>query len=378
MQENFEEESVIDYLQLLETIQDFRSSQNVEYPLSEVLFLILCAQLSDFGSLRDYELFFKAKQDFLRKFYPYKNGCPSISTMARVLWHVKPSHLEDLINQVATQKRQKILGESEEKGVLPLDGKVYKGVPRVNGQLLSTVSLYSQKDRLVIGQKTVEASGGELAVALELLETLDIKGQIITGDSAFCYQVATQCALKNKADFIFQVKGNQPTLKDFIEQRFKLFLGEPFITQDRLFTRKIYVLRDLESCEIPQKFKAKSLIKIEVYNKKKKHNDTFYYISSLEESASQMANYIRSHWCIENDLHWFLDVVFKEDSRVIFNRNFALNEGVLRRMALAAIKKTQSFAAAKLNKKHVAAKSLRKLFMGDDELFQKAIYFCFY
>ncbi len=90
-----------------------------------------------------------------------------------------------------------------------------------------------------------------------------------------------------------------------------------------------------------------------------------------------MARYIRSHWCIENDLHWFLDVVFKEDARVIWDRNFATNESIVRRLALSAIKKVQALAAAKLNKKHVAAKSLRKILMADEDLFQQAIYAAF-
>jgi predicted transposase YbfD/YdcC len=109
------------------------------------------------------------------------------------------------------------------------------------------------------------------------------------------------------------------------------------------------------------------------YNKRKNTEESRYFISSLTTSAVKMAGYIKSHWGIENDLHWYLDVVFKEDARIIWNKNFAKNEGIVRRLALHSVKKIQSLAAIKLNLKHVAAKNLRKILMGDDELFERAI-----
>jgi predicted transposase YbfD/YdcC len=370
-----QEEILSSYTEFFNSIKDFRKEKRVLYPLSEILFLILCAQLADFESLRDYELFFKVKQDFLRRFYPYKNGCPSISTIFRVLSVCNPKFFEGLIMEIANNKRSH--GQVG-KSVVAVDGKTHKGTPSLNGHLLHTVSLYSEADRLVFGQKTTETKGGEIAIAMTLFDMIPLSGQIITGDSAFCYQPVIESIIKNKADFIIQVKMNQPTLFAFIEQKFQTTTSESLTTDDRYSTKKVSVLIDFEKCQQQAKWlHVESLVKIESYNKKGKNTKVFYYISSLKESPATMARYIRSHWCIENDLHWFLDVVFKEDARVIWDRNFATNESIVRRLALSAIKKVQALAAAKLNKKHVAAKSLRKILMADEDLFQQAIYAAF-
>lgn len=369
------EEDLLTYVDFFASIKDFRDKKRTLYPLPEVLFLIFCAQLANFDSLRDYKLFFEIKKDFLRKFYPYKNGCPSINTILRILSICKPSFFEDLITEIANRQRNKT---SVEKSIVAVDGKTHRGTPDPDGHLLHTVSLYSDADRLILGQTATETKGGEIAAALKLFEKIDISDQIITGDSAFCYHSIVCSVIKNKADYILQVKKNQPNLFSFIENKFNNNQSVVSETEDRYSKKKIHVMYDVNQYKELEKWQnIKSLVKIESRSKRTDRTENFYYVSSVTDAASKIATYIRAHWSIENDLHWFLDVVFKEDSRVILEKNFATNEGIVRRLALSGLKKIQALAVTKLNMKHVAIKSLRKLLMADDELFEEAIYAVF-
>ena len=258
------------------------------------------------------------------------------------------------------------------KGVIAIDGKVLKhSFDKANDQsALYMVSAFASATGLVLAQEKVDEKSNEITAVPQLLEVLAIKGAIVTIDAMGCQKAIAQQISEQKGDYVLALKGNQGTLHKDLE----LFLEAEsnkanessavtdfFETVDkghgRIEVRKCYVTGQLDWLE--QKPQWQGLQSAAMIESARTINgetsvERRYYISSLPANAELISRAIRSHWGIENQVHWVLDVTFGEDDSRVRTGNAAENMSIVRHIALNMLR------SAKKKTKNVSIKGLRK------------------
>lgn len=327
----------------LEGLEDFRINRHKLYPLEEILFLCVVScicglyefeQIVDFGEMRI---------SWLRQYYSYKNGIPSHDTINRVLKHIDPKSF----NEVLMSWVKSIMPKMTSKQI-DIDGKAICGTaPKIKDckKLLHQVSAWSGEMSLVLAQKEVVGKGQEIEGILELLMLLDIENDTITIDAIGCQSQIVDAITEKKGHYVIAVKSNQRALYEEIENAFsKITLTDTFTQLDgeggRVTTRRCSVIHHLDTF-IPEAHRfaqSQTVIQIETerFDKKtqKTSRDKRYYISDLNQNAQHFNMVIRQHWSIENNLHWYLDVVLNEDNDRKRTKNLATNFALIRKMSL--------------------------------------------
>ena len=227
------------------------------------------------------------------------------------------------------------------------------------------VSAWADKSNLVLGQIRVNEKSNEITAIPELLDTLLIQGNIITIDAMGTQTNIADKIIKNGADYILAVKGNQETLLEEIKDEFRFSKSIETETDidlghGRIETRKCSVISNFKFINnTDNKWnKLNQIIKIESIREFKNSDKatekaTRYYISSLEDTAVNYQSHIRSHWGVENKLHWTLDVAFSEDASRKRNGNAAQNYSILLKIALNLLRNE------KTEKQGIAGKRLK-------------------
>lgn len=353
------------------TLKDPRrtSKGNIRYSLEELIFLTLSAVVSGFQTYELVEGFGEEKLDWLRKFYPYKNGIPSHDTLGEVYSRIKPKEFAKCLISFT-----KSLAKYDSR-VVALDGKTVKGFLMDDGYPLHILTAFCTNNKMSLGEETVAGKENEIIAIPRLLDLICIKGCIVTIDAMGCQTAIAQKIIENEADYILQVKANQKTLLENIEDSFAV---KKVVAQDvnedcghgRVETRKCSVITDLEFVDDAHKWESlQTIIKIEsnVYFKytKKETNSTRYYISSLPADAALLNDSIRSHWAIENNLHWNLDVIFKEDHQAKRNQTAIENSNLIAKFAITLLdqEKTMSKSKNRKRQKAFASNAYRELIL---------------
>ena len=348
-------------LERLSMIEDSRRGWgNFRHPLDEILFIALCAIIAGLTGFEEMSLFGQQRQEWFKKYLPLKNGIPSESTFERVFAALKPTELEKFYQSWALSLRQEGNGKH-----LSIDGKTICGASSA-AQKVHMVSAWLSESGLCLGQLRTNEKSNEITTIPELLDMLDISGCVVTIDAMGCQKEIAKKICSKKGDYILAVKENQPTLLSDIRQYFRWLDEEhpPDIPYDRCKAslekgHGRIERRSVEVCKIenwPDMSKAwKNVGSIVRYDCERiigeeVSRSTRYYISSLSDcSAEKMLGYLRSHWSIENQLHWMLDVTMKEDSCQVRKNNAAENLNRIRKMALSLLRKTPT--AKKLSAK---------------------------
>lgn len=333
------------------------SKGNYLYPLDEILFFTICAVVSDAKSWEQIRLFADSKLDWLRKFYPYKNGVPSADVLERLFARLDHQEFGCCFGQWAGQQA----GLSA-TGHVALDGKtVKKSASKPSGlAALHVVSAFMTENRLVLGQTAVGGKGNEIGAITKLLALLDIEGCMVTIDAIGCQKKIVETIRSEKAHYTIQVKGNQKTL---LEQTKVAFSATPLASAStqrdfghgRIETRKCSVVNDLRFVDEKLNWKGlASIVKIErtSIDKQtlKERSQTSYYISSSKMHADEFNQVIRGHWAIENNLHWCLDVLFKEDDSLKRNGSSPNNFNIIAKTALSLIEREPTPKMSKIGK----------------------------
>ena len=315
------------------------------YPLNELLFLSVSALLSGVNDWQLTVVFGNEKLTWLRKFFPYKNGIPSADTLERLYSALDPVAFEtcfrNWINEVS------VLTDGE---VIAVDGKTIRGSfdQESNVSAKHVVTAYATQAHISLGQEITEQKSNEITAIPKLLELLSIKGTMISIDAMGCQKEIARTIRKKEADYLLAVKQNQ---KDLYEQVEKLFNRNTMIqthtdrsiNHGRIEIRICSVINDLrflDGKELWENLTSVIKIETEVFNKttKKTTLSTRYYISSAKKNAETFNRNIRSHWAIENNLHWMLDVSFSEDNSRRRKNNHAINFNVMAKTALGLLK----------------------------------------
>ena len=357
----------ISLLEAFEELADPRA-RACAYQLEELLLAAICAVISGAESWTSVVEWSEMKLDWLRQHLPFSNGIASHDTFGRVFSLLDAEQFEAGFVRWISSQCPSLVGHH-----IAIDGKCVRGSHDGKQSAIHLVSAWSSTAGLTLGQIKTADKSNEITAIPELLNTLDIKGSVITIDAMGCQHDIASRIIAREADYVLGVKGNQAGLAEALRLWFDAAdsgkLDRPFwediqTAKDhgRIETRRCLVTNDVAWLrEQDQHWSAlQSLVMIESSREIIGRNGTGqasverrYYISSLPAKAAVLSNTVRAHWGIENSMHWVLDVAFREDDCRIRNGDAAQNFAILRRIALNLLKND------KVTKLGVASKRLK-------------------
>jgi predicted transposase YbfD/YdcC len=333
-------------------LEDPRIERCQLHKLGDILFLAVCAMLSGANDFVAMEKFGHAKEDWLKKFLALPNGIPSHDTIGRVFSLLDSEHFIRCFLSWVQTIHQVTAGE-----IIGVDGKTVRAsLDRAKGQNpLHVVSAWASANRVVLGQVMVDEKSNEITAIPQLLEMLELHGAIVTIDAMGCQKEIAQLIVEQKADYVLAVKDNHPKLYEYLRSYFLHLHETDFagISCDRRVTRdkghgrreeRRYFTTAVPS-ELREQFPEWAGLQsigqaINITHRNgEETSEVRFFISSLKSNAGRLAKAVRGHWGIENSLHWVLDVTFEEDRSRIRKGHGPENFALLRRLAIALIKR---------------------------------------
>ena len=311
---------------------------NIRHKIEDIIVIGLCTVICGGEDFVDMEEFGKGREDFLRKFLELPNGIPDSDTFRRVFEKIKPEELSEcLVNWLEE--------ELPERCVIAVDGKTICGSGNANHKAYHVVSAFVAENQITLGEITVEEKSNEITAVPELLDLLYIEEAIITADSMSCQKKIVQKITDGKADYCIALKENQPTLYQDTADYFQESVDDTVKTsttekgRGRIEIREYYLATDISWLEQRKEWanlRALGMVRSKVTEGEHTSEFIRYYITSLT-NVTEFAHSVRKHWSIENQLHWCLDVIFKEDSARTRKENSPLNMNILRKTALSLL-----------------------------------------
>ena len=341
-------------------LEDPRSNINKLHKLEDILLIGVISVICAADTWKNMETYAKAKEGFLRTFLELPYGVPSDDTFNRVFSSIDSEQFEKCFVRWVRDLVDLTNGE-----VIPIDGKTIRGAKSKGKKSpFHMVSAWASENNMVLGQVKVSEKSNEITAIPRLLEILTLKGCIITIDAMGCQQEIADKIIDCEADYVLAVKENQKQLYQDIQDEFRFGKDiQTHLSEDldhgRIETRKCSIINDFKFIEDDSKWtELKTVIKIESTREFKNSDKptetaTRYYISSLIANPEDFQKIIRSHWHIENKLHWTLDIAFSEDASRKRTGNAAQNFSVLMKIALNLLKNE------KTEKQGVKGKRLR-------------------
>jgi len=345
-------------------IPDPRVDRTKQHPLINIITIAICAVLSGADAWTEVEAFGHAKKAWLSEFLDLKSGIPSHDTFGRVFSKIDPEAFQSAF----AEWTQAISGTIE--GVIAIDGKTLRhSYDRVGGKgAIVMVSAWAEQNHLVLGQRKVSEKSNEITAIPALLDMLALKGCIVTIDAMGTQTAIAQQIIDHDGDYILALKGNQGRLHEQAAWFFMhLEQGELDVVPDlvevqerghgREETRMCLSIDPhlfsewFSNLEAWKGLKSISLVRAERRIGDKITRETRYYIASLPPQAQVILEGTRSHWGIENKVHWVLDVAFREDDSRIRSGYAPENMAVLRHMAINMLKQDKSVKGGIKNKR---------------------------
>jgi len=360
------------FIECFSNLEDPRVDRTKKHLLLDIVAIAICGVLSGAESWEEMEDFAKENEEWFSRFLLLPHGIPSHDTISRVFSVLDPQAFQESC-LVWLKRIAKLLPET----VIPIDGKSLRGSKRSNEskKALHILNAWSCANSVCLGQLKVDDKSNEIPAVPELLKLLYIKGAIVTLDAMGAQEETVKCICNAGADYVIALKGNQGELHETVKDSFILSdQGAEALTvhrakdeicgdHGRMDTRAIEVIpaKELEEYIDPRWKDLNSLIRITYTREeaKKALIEKRHYISSLApEDPDKIRQVIRSHWEVENSLHWSLDVTFKEDCSRIRDDNTAHNFSWLRKFCLGLLKNEKSFKASIRRKQRKACTSL--------------------
>jgi len=352
-------------LEHLGRIPDPRVKRTQRYELMDILVIALCAVIGGADDWVSVVQFGKAKKDWFSTFLKLPNGIASHDTFGRVFQILDSKVLE----QVCIEWLQRIAGQVQ--GVVAIDGKSLCGSRNGKQSPLHIVSAWACQNSMLLGQVQTDKKSNEITAIPKLLKLLSIKGCIVTIDAMGCQKAITQEIIDSEADYVLTLKSNHPYLHRQVASWFQKNHETDFAQQTYSYSRENaqsnnhgrVESRELWLMEVPEylrratkhwtKLQTIAMVRRTRQVGDKSSEETHYYICSLSLSAGakSVAQAIRSHWAVENSLHWSLDVAFREDASQVRKDEGPANLACLRRLALTQLKRETSLKVGIKNKR---------------------------
>jgi len=331
-------------------LEDPRDDTKRRHLLIDMIVIAIAATLCGADGWVQIAQFGRAKEAWLRQFLELPHGIPSHDTFGRVFSLLQPAASAQCFHAWVASIRRVIPGE-----VIAIDGKTLRrSHDRAKGlAALHLVSAWASANRVVLGQVATEAKSNEITAIPALLELLTLTGCIVTIDAMGCQTKIAEQIIAQDGDYVLALKGNQETLATEVEEAFidadaRDFTGtETDVVETverghgRVETRRYRTLADLSG--VPRHALWKGMNMIGMVESTREVNDTCatetrYFIGSIGTDAKTFARAVRAHWGIENELHWGLDVAFREDDSRVRETRARENLAVLLHIAMTRLK----------------------------------------
>lgn len=342
-------------------LEDPRIDRTKRHQLLDILVIAISAVICGADNWEEVELFGEAKEAWFKTFLDLPNGIPSHDTFWRVFAKLDPEQFQtSFISWISA------VSEVTQGQVIAIDGKTLRrshDQPLGRGAI-EMVSAWAAENHLVLGQIKVDDKSNEITAIPELLRVLEIAGCIVTIDALGCQKEIAQAILDQEADYVLALKENHGRLYEDVVRLFEdleasAFQAYPYTqaqtvnkNHGRLESRTCWVIAEhpilmqlRDAVEWPGlqavvKVHARRQVGDEVSEKDR------YFIASLKSNARHLLKVIRTHWSIENELHWVLDMAFREDESRIRKDHGPENFAVLRHIALNLVKQEKTQKAS--------------------------------
>jgi predicted transposase YbfD/YdcC len=346
-----------------ESVADPRIERSKEHLLIDILTIAILAVICGADGWVGIETYAKAKQSWLKTFLALPNDIPSHDTFARVFARLDPQQLQTAFLSWVRSVSRLTTGE-----VIAIDGKTARrSYDKAKGKgAIHMVSAWASQNRLVLGQRKVDHKSNEITAIPELLKVLDLQGCIVTIDAMGTQKAIAEQIVAQGGDYVLALKGNQGNLFEDVEQLFDWATSQAFsgIEHDfhetletghgRIEKRRCWSLGQVEGLIDGEKWaQLTSIARVEAMRacNGQTSREVRYYISSLAPDAQRLAEAIRTHWNVENPLHWVLDVAFREDDCRIRTGHAPENFTLLRHLAVSALNQEKTAKVGIKNKR---------------------------
>lgn len=365
----------MDLINLCKQIEDPRLEARSEYSLEEIVYISLAAVICGAETWNEIEYFGNMKFDFFKSRLPNLRRIPSHDTLNRFFTLLSPDYFELVFRNWVLD----ICGKYE--GVVAIDGKTIRGASKCSkshptgksGFKLHMVSAWAVSNGISLGQVKVNDKSNEITAIPSLVKSLDLTDCIVTIDAMGCQKEIAKTIVDRKADYVLALKGNQKKTYAQVCRWFESYDREKnsvlldgnsyaeFLTQEishgRIEKREYlvfhtgFIMEDM----LHNEFKGvKSVVRVKsertVVSTQESSTEFRYYITTLGLEPERIAHAVRSHWSVENCLHWQLDVSFSEDA-ARRTGNGAQNYSLMNKMALQIIKNNGDKASIKSKRK---------------------------
>lgn len=328
---------------------------NRRHKLLDIVVIAICAVICGADSWEDIELFGKAKEKWLREFLELPHGIPSHDTFRRVFAVLDPEQF-----RTCFMKWIQAVDRLTKRQIVAADGKTLRrSHDRSEGKrALQMVSAWASTNGVVLGQRKVDDESNEITAVPALLDTLEIAGCIVTLDAIHCQTETVKTIIEQQADYVLPVKENQLRLLETLQGLFddpaemrwvecdhhrtvdkghgRMEIRECWSTSDPDYLRYIATLAEWKGLQ------SIAMVQSERRLADKRTVKRRYFISSLNSNAKLLLHAVRTHWEIENKVHWVLDIAFREDDCRIRKGNGAQNFAVLRHIALNLLRREKT------------------------------------
>lgn len=328
-----------------EGMTDPRVIGRTTHRLDDILFLTLCAVLCGMDDWESIEQWGNHRVEWLRQFIQIKHGIPSHDTISRVF-----AALDSKVFQDCFIRWMRTLVPSLAGQVVAIDGKTMRGSHqrRCGKQAIHLVSAFVCGHGLTLGQLKTQEKSNEITAIPELIDALELKDSIVTIDAMGCQKEIAAAIVTRQADYVLALKANHDTLYSQVKRLFdvtewlnyKDFATMGHATDEkghgRLETRRYVALSGVQLNQTDAWTGMRSVVMVESMRCSGEQcaSEKRFYISSLESDSQHLAHVIRSHWEIENRLHWCLDVTFAEDASRIRRDHAPENLNIVRKIAM--------------------------------------------
>ncbi len=337
-------------------IKDPRVERTKLHSLKDILVMAVCGTICGADNWEEIAEFGESKREWFATFLELENGIPSHDTFRRVFILLDNVELKSLFIDWISSTVKLSKGS-----LVNIDGKNLRGSkePSKGKKALNVVSAWASEQSVVLGQVRCEEKSNEITAIPELLKILNIEGCIVTIDAMGCQTEIVAEIVDKGADYVISLKGNHGTLHEDIKnyldwaERIK-FDGisydyyETELEKDhgRIEQRRCWITEEIDWVEQKGDWKNfKSVIMVEAVREvigQEKTIERRYFISSLEADAESALKAVRGHWGIENELHWCLDIGFREDESRVREGKSAENLATLRHIGLNLLKQEKS------------------------------------
>ena len=350
-------------------LTDTRDPRGLKHELTNCIVMTIFGILAGHYDAENIAFFLKLNEEYFNKELNLENGTPSPDTLLRIYSLIDPKEFMEIfvkwIENIIKEKNEQLNNKYK---LIPIDGKTIKSATdKINGgNTPYIVSAFLQDLGISIAGVKVDDKSNEITAIPELLDLINIENCIITIDAMGCQKEIAKKIVEKNGHYCFAVKENKKNFYLDIKDYFDFILTETrekeniitYTTIDkdhgRIERREHYIVYDIDWLYGKENWQNLSMIGM-TRNYREINNEVSiqekYYISDLKLSGEEFARVVRGHWAIENNLHWILDVHFREDWSLCKEENALKNLSTIRKICYNLTKLDPFNSKLSFNKK---------------------------